>query len=462
MRLWGGRFKGGPDALMRAFNDSFPFDQRFYAVDIQGSQVYARALAKAGLLTEEESQQIVDGLQQVLEEFEQGRFESIPSDEDIHTAVERRLTEIIGAVGGKLHTGRSRNDQAATDTRLYMREAILSIQNSLADIQQALVDQAEQSIDAILPGYTHLQPAQPIRFSHWLLSYFWAFERDQQRLSEALQRTNVSVLGAGALAGNPFAVDREWIAQELGMNGISENSLDSVSARDYVAEFLFASAMIGTHISRLAEDLIIYVTPAFRFVRIDDAYSTGSSLMPQKRNPDSLELARGKVGRLLGNLIALLTVLKGTPSTYNKDFQEDKEALFDSIDTLMVLLPVVAQVIATLEINQEAMRVALVDGMLATDLADYLVRKGMPFREAHHVVGQVVQTAEEARSSLADIPLETLKQISEIFDSDVSEIYDFAQSVENRAVPGGTSEAAQQQQLKLARQRLAEKRSASE
>lgn len=457
MRLWGGRFSGGPDELMRRFNDSFPFDRRMYAEDIQGSQVYARALTRAGLLTKTESTQIVDGLTQVLAEFSDGTFEPLATDEDIHTAVERRLTELIGPVAGKLHTGRSRNDQVATDTRLWIRGAAQEIMRLLADVQEALVEQAEQSIDAILPGYTHLQPAQPIRFSHWLLHFFWMFERDQERLADGLKRINLLPLGSGALAGNPFEVDRQWIAEQLGFDGITQNSMDAVSDRDYIVEFLFAATLIGTHISRLAEDLILYVSPGYRFVRLGDAYTTGSSLMPQKRNPDSMELARAKVGRLLGNLTTLLTVLKGTPSTYNKDFQEDKEPLFDTVDSLQVMLPIVAQVIRTMSIDKERMHAALVDGMLATDLADYLVRKGMPFREAHHVVGQVVQAAEEANSTLAAIPLIKIRSISSIFDADVTDVYDFAQSVENRAVSGGTSVKAQQEQIQQARSRLAKK-----
>ncbi len=454
MRLWGGRFSDGPDELMRRFNDSFSFDRRMYAEDIQGSQVYARALARAGLLTDEESQQIVDGLAQVLTEFDEGRFEALLTDEDIHTAVERRLTEIIGAVAGKLHTGRSRNDQVATDTRLWLRGATNDVKRLLTDVQQALIEQAEGNLDVIMPGYTHLQPAQPIRCSHWLLSFFWMFQRDQERLSDCLKRINVSPLGAAALAGNAFNIDREWIAQELGMVGITANSLDTVSDRDYLAEFMFAATLIGTHISRLAEDLVLYTSPGFGFIQLADAYSTGSSIMPQKRNPDSMELARAKVGRMTGNLITLLTVLKGTPSTYNKDFQEDKEPLFDTVETLQVLLPIMANVINTMTINEAAMTIALTGGMLATDLADYLVRKGMPFREAHHAIGQVVQAAEEQSLPISKLSVETLRSISSLFDSDVTELYDFAQSVESRAVPGGTSLVAQKEQIEQARRHL--------
>jgi len=455
MQLWGGRFSGETDELMRQFNDSFHFDRRLYKHDIMGSMAYARALARAGLITDQERDTLIGGLETVQAEFDDESFKALPTDEDIHTAVERRLTEIVGPVGGKLHTGRSRNDQVALDIRLWLRDALRQVQADLAQVQAALVEQAEVAVDAILPGYTHLQAAQPIRFSHWLMSYFWMFDRDQQRLADCYRRTNISPLGAGALAGNPFDIDREQIAAELGMASVTQNSLDAVSDRDHIVEFLFAASMLGSHISRLAEDLIIYSGPGYRFVRLDEAYTTGSSLMPQKRNPDSLELARGKSGRLAGNLVSLMTVVKGIPSTYNKDMQEDKEPLFDTADTLRILLPVLGGVIKTMQVNSEAMRAALDDAMLATDLADYLVRKGVPFREAHHLSGQVVRLAEEKQVAMADISLAELQAISGMFEGDVSTVFDFDLSVERRSVVGGTSAQAQHQQINRAKQILA-------
>ncbi|HEC23625.1 MAG TPA: argininosuccinate lyase, partial [Chloroflexi bacterium] len=329
---------------MRRFNDSFAFDRRLYAADIRGSIAYARALQRAGLLTEEECDAIIAGLEQVKAEFDGGRFEALPTDEDIHTAVERRLTELIGPLAGKLHTGRSRNDQVALDVRLWLLEVIERTRHDLMALQRALVGQAEAHLGLLMPGYTHLQPAQPILFSHWLMSYFWMFERDRERLGDCSRRTAVCPLGAGALAGNPFPIDREWLAAGLGMLAPTPNSLDAVSDRDHQVEFLFAAALIGVHLSRLAEDLILFSGPGYRFVALSEAYTTGSSLMPQKRNPDSLELTRGKSGRLLGDLVSLMTVLKGLPSTYNRDLQEDKEPLFDAADTLALTLPVVTGV----------------------------------------------------------------------------------------------------------------------
>ena len=454
MRLWGGRFEGGTDDLMRQFNDSFGFDRRLYAADIRGSVAYAGALHRAGLLTEEEHAQIVAGREQVRQEFEAGTFEPQPSDEDIHTAVERRLTEIVGPVAGKLHTGRSRNDQVALDLRLWLLDAIEQVQADLRQVQRAIVEKASAHRDLIMPGYTHLQPAQPVLFAHWLMQYFWMLERDRERLADGARRAAVSPLGAGALAGNPFAIDREALAVELGLSSVTPNSLDAVSDRDFAAEFLFNAAMIGVHLSRLAEDLILYSSPGFRFLTIGEGYATGSSLMPQKRNPDSLELARGKSGRLIGNLNTLLVVLKGLPSAYNKDLQEDKEPLFDTVDTLGVTLPVVAGVIASLEPDGEAMRAALDTAMLATDLADYLVDKGMPFREAHSVVGRVVRRAETNGLTLESLPLTDYQLESPLFGADVKAVLDFKQSVRRRAVTGGTAPEAVERQLAEARRRL--------
>ena len=451
MTLWGGAFSDPTDDDLRALNDSISFDRRMYAQDIAGSMAYAQAIAQAGIITEDESESIVQGLHRVLQEFETGAFTLKPGDEDIHTAVERRLTELVGPAGGKLHTGRSRNDQVATDFRLWVLDAIQEIQTRLVGLQVALVEQAGKHIQTIMPGYTHLQPAQPITAAHWLMSFFWMLARDVERLDDCQRRTSVCPLGSGALAGTPFPVDREKLAQELGFAAITANSLDGVSDRDFAAEFLFGLALAGTHLSRLAEDIILYSNPLFGYITLNDRYSTGSSLMPQKRNADPMELARGKTGRLIGNLTGLLTTLKGLPSTYNKDLQEDKEAVFDSFDTLTRLLPVITAIIQTLQLNPHKMQAALTEDMLATDVADYLVKKGLPFRQAHHVVGEIVRLAAEQSMTLSQIPPDTLRSISDLFETDVRAVFDFRQSVARRAAPGGPAPAAVAKQIQLAR-----------
>lgn len=454
MALWGGRFSEPTDSDLRALNDSFAFDQRMCREDIQGSIAYARAIARAGVITEAESQQMVDGLDRVRAEFDSGTFQVKDGDEDIHTAVERRLTELIGPVAGKLHTGRSRNDQVATDFRLWVMNAIQRVDLLLERLQQTLIEQSSAHLETLMPGYTHLQPAQPITAAHWLMSFFWMLARDRERLADAYRRTSVCPLGSGALAGTPLFIDREKLAHELGFVSYSQNSLDAVSDRDFAVEVLATFATMGTHLSRLAEDIIIYSNPQFGFITLNDRYSTGSSLMPQKRNPDPMELARGKSGRLIGNLVKLLTTLKGLPSTYNKDLQEDKEALFDSVDTVEVILPVITAVIKTLQLNRDRMQVALTEDMLATDLADYLVRKGMPFRQAHHVVGQAVQLSSQRNISLAKLSLYDLNGLSDLFATDVVDVFDFASSVARRKVPGGTAPEAVRAQIDAAHQWL--------
>ena len=451
MKLWGGRFEGTPDDLMERFNASIGFDWRLWAADIEGSMAYARALQRAGLLTTDERDQLIQGLQAVAREFAAGEFQIRPSDEDIHTAVERRLGELVGEVSGKLHTGRSRNDQVATDLRLYMMQEIPGLRRQLAELQEAIVVKAEQHLDVIMPGYTHLQRAQPVRFSHWLMSYFWMLQRDRQRLDDLAERVAVLPLGAGALAGHSLGIDRHFLAAELGFRAVCENSLDAVSDRDFVAEFLFWAALLQVHLSRLAEDLIIWSSSEFGFVTLDDAYATGSSIMPQKKNPDSLELLRGKVGRLVGHLVALLTTLKGLPSAYNKDLQEDKEPLFDALDTLKLALPVAAGVVRTLKVNAGVMAAALDDGMLATDLADYLVRRGIPFRQSHELVGRAVRRAELRGLPLRELPLAEFQAISEAFDDDLYAVFDHRRSVEARDSYGGTAMTALRQQIERAR-----------
>ena len=456
MTLWGGRFKSESDELMRQLCDSIGFDWRLYAADVQGSIAYAGALARAGLIDAGEREHLVEGLARVRAEFDTATFQLQPGDEDIHTAVERRLGELVGPLAGKLHTGRSRNDQVSTDLRLYLLGEMEGLAQVLGQVQAALVEKAEAHQNTLMPGYTHLQQAQPLLFSHWLLSFFWKFQRDQQRLSGVRERTSVLPLGAGALAGNPFDIDRQALADTLGFDAVSENSVDAVSDRDYVVEFLAWAALVQVHLSNLAEDLILWSSREFGFVQVDDAYATGSSLMPQKRNPDALELMRGKSGRMIGHLTGLLTTLKGLPSAYNKDLQEDKEAAFDALDTLKVQLPVAAGVIRTIKVDGARMAAALDEAVLATDLADYLVRKGLPFRSSHHLVGQAVRRAEELGVSLKELPQAEYEAIDPAFSGDLYPVLDFQRSVEARDGEGGTAPDAVQKQIEQARALLAQ------
>jgi argininosuccinate lyase len=451
MKMWGGRFDKPIDDLFARFNDSFRFDWRLYAADIRGSRAYAHTLGLAGIISEEEALAIRRGLEEVRGEFERGVFVAKPSDEDIHTAVERRLFELIGEPALKLHTGRSRNDQVATDTRLYVRDAVERLDLMLRELQTALVAQAESHLEVMMPGYTHLRRAQPVLFSHYLLSFFWMTLRDRERFAQTKQRASVMPLGAGALAGNAFAIDRRRLANELGFDRVSENSMDAVSDRDFIAEFLFDAALLQIHLSRLAEDLILYSTEEFGFIRLDDAYATGSSLMPQKKNPDALELARGKTGRLIGNLTALLVTLKGLPSTYDKDLQEDKEPLFDAVDTLEMTLPVLAGVVRTLTADVDKMRAGLDETMLATDLADHLVRRGVPFREAHRQVGELVKRAETRGVALSSLRQEDFDSVSDQFGPDAVNVLNYERSLRQREIPGGTGVEAVRRQIEAAK-----------
>jgi argininosuccinate lyase len=455
MKLWGGRFAAEIDATMRRFNDSIGFDRRLHRADVQGSMAYAGALLGAGLLSAGEHETLVAGLEAVGAELEAGTFAFQPGDEDIHTAVERRLGELAGPVAGKLHTGRSRNDQVSTDLRLYLLEQIDAMDEALADLQAAFVGRAEQHLDLIMPGYTHLQPAQPVLFSHWFMSYVAKLQRDRVRLAGVRQSTSVLPLGAGALAGNPFEIDRRALAAALGFETVAQNSLDAVADRDYAVEFLAWAALVQVHLSSLAEDLVIWSSREFGFVQLDEAYATGSSLMPQKVNPDSLELMRGKSGRIIGHLTGLLVTLKGLPSTYNKDLQEDKEALFDTIDTLKLELPIATAVIRTLKVDGVRMAAALDAAMLATDLADYLVRKDIPFRQSHHLVGRAVRRAEELCTSLAEMELAEYRAIDPAFGQDLYDALDFRASVAARAAEGGTAPVAVRAQIERAKAQLA-------
>ncbi|GAB4422662.1 MAG: argininosuccinate lyase [Anaerolineae bacterium] len=456
-QLWGGRFSEDMTPLMHQFNDSIYFDVRLWEADLDGSMAYARALARAGVITEEEADILQDGLDQVRAEFAQNRFELKASDEDIHTAVERRLGELVGEVAGKLHTGRSRNDQAATDTRLWLKRQIAQLRAEVVKLQQAIIAKADEYFNVIMPGYTHLQQAQPVRFSHWLLSYGWMLQRDRERLDDLTQRVDVLPLGSGALAGNPLGIDRPFLAEALGFAAISANSMDAVGDRDYLVEFLSWAAITQMHLSRLAEDLIIYSSREFGFVTIADAYSTGSSLMPQKKNADSLELIRGKTGRVVGHLTGLLTMLKGLPSTYDKDMQEDKEPLFDTVDTLLMSLPIAAGVVATLTVDASRIYDSMDSAMLATELADYLVSKGLPFRQAHHLVGEIVRKAIELDQPLFSFPLAAYQQFSPLFERDVHSWLTFNRAADRRTSPGGTGESAVREQWEALR-RLVEER----
>jgi argininosuccinate lyase len=446
--LWAGRYEAAAADTLRKLNDSLPFDQRMALEDIEGSIVWARALEQAAVLTAADTQQITDSLTAVRGEFERGEFQFAHGDEDIHTAVERRLTEIIGAVAGKLHTGRSRNDQVATDVRLWLKNRLPDVIGLVDGLSEALIGQAEAHIETIMPGYTHLRAAQPITVAHWLLSYVEMLRRDAHRLDLVLDETlSECPLGSSALAGTPFAVDRAWIAAQLGFRQPSQNSLDSISNRDYVVDFLSAASLLMMHLSRFAEDVIIYSTPQFDYIRLDERYTTGSSIMPQKQNPDILELARGKSGRVIGHLSGLLTMLKGLPSTYNKDLQEDKEPLFDTVDTLLTLLPALIGLVQTMQFNPDKMLAGLDEGMLATDAADYLVRRGVPFREAHGIIGRLVRRSLDTNTPLSKLPIEDYRAVSEKFDTDIYSVYDYGASVAQRKQVGGTAPAQIREQL---------------
>ncbi|CAE6437167.1 unnamed protein product [Rhizoctonia solani] len=439
-QLWGGRFTGTTDPLMWEFNQSLKYDKRMRAADIRGSIAYTKALRLQGVYTEEEEAIMIKGLQAVDQEWESGKFEIKPTDEDIHTANERRVSEIVGPVGGKLHTGRSRNDQCATDLRLWLLDEIKDVESALKGLIRVMVERADNEKDILMPGYTHLQASNCIM--------------SKQRLRELIPRVSILPLGSGALAGNPFGVDREFLAKELGFQSIAENSLWSVSDRDYIVEFMMWASLTMTHASRMAEDLVVYSTAEFGFIQLSDAYSTGSSMMPQKKNPDSLELLRGKSGRIFGNMAGFLMTLKGLPSTYNKDLQEDKEPLFDTVDNVSASLRIAEGVIATLNVNAEKMRTALTMDMLATDLADYLVRKGTPFRETHHISGRAVALAESLGVQLSDLTLDQYKKLSPKFEEDVVSVFDFERSVEQRNAIGGTSRQTVDRQIAVLRKAL--------
>jgi argininosuccinate lyase len=455
MNLWGGRFTGETDKQFAAFNASFNFDRRLIFADLQACAVHARALGRAGILRDPEVEAITDGLKKIGEMAADPGFLDRPefaSTEDVHSFIESRLVEIIGQTGYKLHTGRSRNDQVAVATRLYLRGEITAIDETIRDTQRALVELAERYVGDPLPGYTHLQKAQPALFAHFLLAYFQMFSRDRQRMADVRRRVNSLPLGSGALVGANFPIDREWMATELGFASVTRNSLDAVSDRDYIIEFVSASAITMAHLSRLAEDLIIYSTQEFGFIKLGDAISTGSSLMPQKKNPDSLELIRGKSARVFGHLTATLTMVKGLPLAYNKDLQEDKEAIFDTIDTLTGSLRVAATVLRNIELDRERARVAAItDYTNATDLADYLVRKGLEFRKAHEVIGRIVVYAIEQGRELHELTIDECRQFSPLFDEDIFDAISLESSLAGKRQIGGTSPEQVKEELARAK-----------
>ncbi|MGH7787851.1 MAG: argininosuccinate lyase [Candidatus Binatia bacterium] len=448
-KAWGGRMAEATHPLVEAFTTSYPIDCRLYPYDIAGSVAHCRMLARQRIIPQRDTQRIVGGLKAIKREFDGGTFRVKPQDEDIHMAIERRLIERIGPTGGKLHTARSRNDQVALDLRLYVRDAIGTIRVGLAAMQQALGKLARRHVDAVMPGFTHLQPAQPVLFAHHLLAYVEMLARDDARLADCLKRTDVLPLGSGALAGTTFPIDRAFVARQLGFAAISENSLDAVGDRDFAAELLAALAILGMHLSRFADEIVLWSSQQFGFIELPDAFATGSSMMPQKKNPDVAELVRGRTGRLYGNLVNLLTVLKGLPLAYNRDLQEDKAPVFDSVDTVRTSLEVLAAMVPRLKVRSDRMRAAATTGYtLATELADYLATKGVPFRDAHGVVGAIVQAAIAAGRGLEDFSLAELRQFSPVFARDVRRWLSLDAAVKRRRALGGTAPANVERRLK--------------
>jgi argininosuccinate lyase len=449
---WAGRFTQPTDKFVEEFTASIAFDQRMYRYDIQGSMAHARMLAKQKIIAAEDAEQIIGGLEAIQCDIEAGRFEFKVSLEDIHMNIEARLIERIGPVGGKLHTARSRNDQVAVDVRLYLRDELKEILGYLDALQESLLNQAEMNLAVIMPGYTHLQTAQPILFAHHMLAYYEMARRDAGRLRDVLGRLNFLPLGAGALAGTTFPIDREFVAEQLGFAGVTRNSLDSVSDRDFAIEFCAAASILMMHLSRLSEELILWSSADFDFIELTDAFCTGSSIMPQKKNPDVPELVRGKTGRVYGNLICLLTLMKSLPLAYNKDMQEDKEPLFDTIDTVKGSLKIFADMIAEMKVKAENMRIAAARGFsTATDVADYVVRKGIPFRNAHEIVGKTVRYCIENGKDIPELSLEEFRQFSEAIEEDIYDFVTLEASVNARRATGGTAREAVEREIARAR-----------
>ncbi|MBC7338716.1 MAG: argininosuccinate lyase [Firmicutes bacterium] len=452
MRLWGGRFESEPQEEVLAYTSSLPYDRRLARHDVEGSRAHVRMLRDRGILSGEEAAQLLEGLDAVAREIQEGSFPFRPELEDVHTCVEARLRELVGEVAGKLHTARSRNDQVALDMHLYLRERVRELDGAVRTLQVSILDLAERHRDLIMPGYTHLQPAQPVLFAHHLLAYFFMLQRDRERLAFCREQLDRMPLGAAALAGTGFPIDPGRVAAELGFSRLYDNSMDAVSDRDYVVDVLSACALIMIHLGRLGEELVLWTSREFGFLELDDSYTTGSSIMPQKKNPDVAELVRGRVGRVVGQLTGFLMVLKGLPLTYARDLQEDKEAAFGALDTTLASLQVMAGMVATARPRAEAMVRACRGGLLtATDLADYLARKGMPFRQAHELVGRIVRYCLERQKELWELTTEEYAAFSPLFGDDVREHVTLEASVRARTSPGGTAPASVAAQLEKAR-----------
>jgi argininosuccinate lyase len=454
-KLWAGRFKEKTANVVEKFTSSIDIDRRLYAYDIQGSIAHCRTLAKAAIISAQEAEEIIAGLEQVKQEIEKGILPYSDALEDIHTHIESRLAEIVGNVGHKLHTARSRNDQVALDVRLYLRDAVDSITRYLIELQTVLVDLAGRHIETVLPGYTHLQRAQPILLAHHLMAYYEMFSRDTERLKDCMVRINIMPLGSAALAGTPHPIDRKYTAELLGFEEVSANSVDSVSDRDFIIEFLSAAAICMMHLSRLSEELIMWSSAEFGFIELPDAFATGSSIMPQKKNPDVAELIRGKSGRAFGNLMAMLTLMKSLPLSYNRDMQEDKALLFDTADVLTACLEIYIQLLPNIAINKIVMQKAVASGYLnATDMADYLVTKGLPFREAHHCVGRVVRYALGLKKEIHELSLKELRQHAPQIEEDIFDYLGTQQMIDRRTSIGGTATQTVKTAIKAAGQKL--------
>ncbi|MFD0696271.1 argininosuccinate lyase [Paenibacillus sp. GCM10027628] len=439
-KLWGGRFTKQTDQLVEEYTASILFDKELAEEDIQGSLAHVTMLGKCGILPAEDVEKIKDGLHEVQRMIRRGELEYTIQNEDIHMNIEKTLIDLIGPVGGKLHTGRSRNDQVATDMHLYLRKRVVEFVGLLIKLQEALIEQAKNNLDTIVPGYTHLQRAQPILFAHHMMAYVSMFQRDLERLQDSYKRVNILPLGAGALAGTTFPIDRHFVASQLGFDRVYENSLDAVSDRDFILEFLSNASMIMMHLSRFCEEMVLWSSTEYAFIELDDAFCTGSSIMPQKKNPDVAELVRGKTGRVYGNLFGLMTVLKSLPLAYNKDMQEDKEGMFDTVRTLQGALQLFAPMVSTMKVNTDRMRQAVnQDFSNATDIADYLVNKGLPFRQAHEVIGKTVLYCIQNKKYLLDMTIEEFKTFSSLFESDIYQVLQPEQVVNARNVYGGTA-----------------------
>ena len=458
MKLWGGRFKSGVNELVNTFNASISIDSRMYKEDILGSLAHVKMLGKQGIIPAKDSEKIVNGLNEILKRIENGVINIDNSSEDIHSFIESTLTYYIGDEGKKLHTGRSRNDQVALDTKLYVKKYLIVVANELLNLQTVILNKAKENINTIMPGYTHMQKAQPITFAHHIMAYAEMLKRDYGRLLDCYERMNEMPLGSGALATSTYPIDRNFVSNELGFNKPTVNSIDSVSDRDYAIEALSALSLIMMHLSRFSEEIILWCTGEFNFVELDDSYSTGSSIMPQKKNPDVAELVRGKTGRVYGDLMTLLTVMKGIPLAYNKDMQEDKEALFDGLDTVLISIQTFTGMLDTMKIKKDVMKKAASGGFTnATDVADYLVKKGEAFRNAHEIVGKIVLYCIDENKAIDDLSLDEFKSFSPFFEEDVYKAIDLITCVEERSVMGGPSSSSVQSQISLLENFISEK-----